>query len=55
MMKAVEIVHYCIIQSARLKNVIIIAHYIIKPPCVHFDMAYLQHYLPGIENCNSGQ
>ena len=31
----------------------IITHYIIKPPCVHFDIAYLQQCLPGIEHCNN--
>ena len=39
MLKAVKIFHYCVLQSER--SYIIITHYIIKPPCVHFDMAYI--------------
>ena len=51
MLKAVEIFHYCVLQSEYIYRFnIIITQYIIKSPCVHFDMAYL--HLPDIENCN---
>ena len=37
MLKAVDIFHYCVLQSEIYKDFnIIIAHYIIKPSCVHF-------------------
>ena len=49
-LKAVEIFHYCVLQSEIYKEFnIIITHYSIKPSCVHFDMTYL---LTDIENCN---
>ena len=49
MLKAVDIFHCCVLQSEIYKDFnIIITHYIIKPPCVHFDMTYL--HLPDIEN-----
>ena len=51
MLKAVEIFHYCVLQSEMYTDFnIIITHNIIKPPCVHFDMAYL--HLPDIAYCN---
>ena len=51
MLKVVEIFHYCVLKSEIYKDIYIITtQYIIKPPCVHFDMAYL--HLPDIENCN---
>ena len=53
MLKDVKIFHYCVLQSEISKDFnTIIRHYIIKPPCVRFDMAYL---LPDIENCNCVQ
>ena len=52
-LKAADIFHYCVLQSEIYKDFnIIITHYNIKPPCVHFDMAYL---IPDIENCNGVQ
>ena len=51
MLKVVEIFHYCVLQSEIYKYFnIIITQYIIKSPCVHFDMAY--SHLPDVENCN---
>ena len=51
MLNAVEIFHYCVLQSEIYTDFnIIITHDIIKPPCVHFDMAYL--HLTDIDNCN---
>ena len=51
MLKVEGIFHYCVRQSEIYKDFnIIITQYIIKPPCVYFDMAYL--HLPDIENCN---
>ena len=53
MLKAREIFHYCVLQSEIYTDFnIIMTHYIIKAPCVHFDMAYL---LPDIENCDGVQ
>ena len=44
MLRAVEIFHYCVLQSEIYKDFsIIITHYIIKPLCVHF----LYGILPG--------
>ena len=50
LLNAVDIFHYCVLQSEIYKDFnVIITHYIIKPPCVHFDMACL--HLPDIDNC----
>ena len=50
MLKDVDTFQYCVLQSEIYKDCnIIITHYIIEPPNVYFDMAYL---LPDIENFN---
>ena len=50
MLKVVEIFHYCVLQSERSN--IIITHFIIKPPCVHFDMVYISSVSSIVILCN---